>query len=121
MASITANWPKVRVTHVESGGVEEPQVGDTLAIRAQVDIDGIDPADLLVQVVSGRSPGETDFTVQSVATLSLDSHEAGKPAQYVGEIPLTRAGSFGYTVRVLPNNPLLATPAELGLVAGLAE
>ena len=119
--SIRANWPKVHVTHVESGGVEEPQVGDTLSIRAQVEIDGIDPSDLVVQIVSGRSPGDTDFTVQSVETLTFDSHEEGKPAQYVGEIPLTRAGSFGYTVRVLPNNPLLASPAELGLVAGLAE
>ncbi len=121
VSSITANWPKVHVTHVESGGVEEPQVGDTLSIRAQVEIDGISPDDLVVEVVSGRSPGDTDFTVQSVATLTFDSHDDGKPAQYVGEIPLTRAGSFGYTVRVLPNHPLLASPAELGLVAGLAE
>ena len=119
--AIRSNWPKIHVTHVESGGVEEPQVGDTLSIRAQVEIDGIDPSDLVVQIVSGRSPGDTDFTVQSVETLTCDSHEEGKPAQYVGEIPLTRAGSFGYTVRVLPNNPLLASPAELGLVAGLAE
>jgi starch phosphorylase len=121
VASISSNWHKVHVTHVESGGVEEPQVGDTLSIRAQVEIDGIAPSDLVVQIVSGRSPGDTDFTVQSVETLNFDSHEDGKPAQYVGEIPLTRAGSFGYTVRVLPNNPLLASPAELGLVAGLAE
>ena len=121
VSALSANWPKVHVTHVESGGVENPQVGDTLSIRAQVEIDGIAPDDLIVQVVSGRSPGETDFTVQSVATLAFDSKEDGKPAQYVGEIPLTRAGSFGYTVRVLPNNSLLASPAELGLVAGLAE
>ena len=26
------------------------------------------------------------------------------------------AGSVGYTVRVLPNNPMLASAAELGLV-----
>ena len=26
-------------------------------------------------------------------------------------------GSFGYTVRILPKNPHLASPAELGLVA----
>jgi glycogen phosphorylase len=32
-------------------------------------------------------------------------------------VPLERTGSFGYTVRVLPKNDLLATPAELGLIA----
>ena len=30
--------------------------------------------------------------------------------------PLPAAGAVGYTVRVLPRHPLLATDAELGLV-----
>jgi starch phosphorylase len=36
---------------------------------------------------------------------------------YEGPLTLDRTGSFGYTVRVLPSHPLLAGPAELGLVA----
>jgi starch phosphorylase len=86
-----------------------------------VDIDGINPNDLTVQVVSGRSPDDEEFAISSIAELQLESHSEGQHALYVGTIPLTRAGSFGYTVRVLPNNPLLASPLELGLVAGLAE
>jgi starch phosphorylase len=31
-------------------------------------------------------------------------------------VPLERPGAFGYTVRVLPQHPLLATEAELGVV-----
>jgi len=31
-------------------------------------------------------------------------------------VPLPFAGLTGYTVRVLPNHPLLASPAELGKV-----
>ena len=34
-----------------------------------------------------------------------------------GTVPLERAGSFGYTVRVTPRHALLANPAELGLIA----
>ena len=37
--------------------------------------------------------------------------------RYEGVVPLARTGAFGYAVRVLPKHPLLATPAELGLVA----
>ncbi|MDT4900122.1 MAG: glycogen phosphorylase, partial [Pseudonocardiales bacterium] len=37
--------------------------------------------------------------------------------RYEGEVPLDRTGGFGYTVRVLPNNDLLASPAELGVIA----
>jgi starch phosphorylase len=36
--------------------------------------------------------------------------------RYSGEVPLDQPGPFGYTVRVLPNHPLLDSRAELGLV-----
>jgi starch phosphorylase len=32
-------------------------------------------------------------------------------------VSFSRAGSFGYTVRVVPRNAALASSAELGLVA----
>ena len=36
--------------------------------------------------------------------------------RYSGELELAQPGPFGYTVRVLPQHPLLASRAELGLV-----
>jgi len=36
--------------------------------------------------------------------------------RYSGEVSLDQPGPFGYTVRVLPNHPLLDSRAELGLV-----
>jgi starch phosphorylase len=38
------------------------------------------------------------------------------PVRYSGELELAQPGPFGYTVRVLPLHPLLASRAELGLV-----
>ncbi|WP_448318149.1 hypothetical protein, partial [Streptomyces sp. CO7] len=40
---------------------------------------------------------------------------------YEGPLTLDRTGPFGYTVRVLPAHRLLASGAELGLVALPAE
>ena len=37
--------------------------------------------------------------------------------RYEGDLTLERAGSFGYTVRVLPRNELLASTAEMNLIA----
>ncbi len=36
--------------------------------------------------------------------------------RYAGDARLGRPGPFGYTVRVVPCHPLLASTAELGLV-----
>jgi starch phosphorylase len=37
--------------------------------------------------------------------------------RYEGQVPLARAGSYGYTVRVLPHNALLPGDTDLGLLA----
>jgi len=72
-----------------------------------------------VELVHGRArDGDELVDVHSVE-LVLDSMDAATPglANYAGSVPLARSGSFGYTVRVVPRNRLLASPAELGLIA----
>ncbi len=116
-ARVTAAWPNVHVTHVESGGVDAvPQVGDDLHLRATIDTGGLAPDDLAVEVVYGRARDGDRLEDVQHAPLTLAS-EPGAPVTFAGTVPLARAGSFGYTVRVVPQNPLLASPAELGLVA----
>ncbi|MGX5679953.1 alpha-glucan family phosphorylase [Schumannella luteola] len=114
---VTAAWPRVHVAHVESGGVDAvPQVGDELHLRASVELDGLSTSDVLVEVVYGRAH-ESD-RLDGVTHLELEPAEGdARPAVFAGTVPLARAGSFGYTVRVVPRNPLLASPAELGLIA----
>jgi starch phosphorylase len=53
-----------------------------------------------------------------MSLLPVDSTDVSDGAgRYEADIPLERTGSFGYTVRVLPKNPLLASEAELGVLA----
>jgi starch phosphorylase len=115
---VLQSWPLVRVLHVEGGGVgDAPAVGATLSIRATVNLGGLDAGDVTVQAVYGRVD-EHDVLHQP---LYLPLHpdgpgEDGMP-RYAGEVPLERAGSYGYTVRVLPHSALLPGDAELGLLA----
>ena len=117
-ARIIARWPRVRVLHVEGGGVgDAPAVGHSLVVRATVDLDGLEPSDLVVQAVYGRVD-ELDVLHRPVyIPLSpITPADDGMP-RYEGEVPLERAGSYGYTVRILPYSELLPGDAELGLLA----
>ncbi|MEY2850026.1 MAG: hypothetical protein RI885_2693 [Actinomycetota bacterium] len=117
-ARITEAWPLVTVTHVESGGVDAvPQVGDELHVRAHVQLDGLSPDDVAVEVVYGRAREGDSLENPHHVALMPDPPVAGAPVQFSGTVPLSRAGSFGYNVRVVPRHPLLAGPAELGLIA----
>ena len=51
------------------------------------------------------------------AELGLAETYEGGRYRFDGDVSLAHAGAFGYTVRVLPRHPLLASDAELGVVA----
>ena len=122
-ARVRQAWPTVRVEHVEAECPDEAQeLGSALALRVQVFLGPLEPDDVEVQVVSGRvdeSDGISDAAVLSLKPTGgpdLDGR-----TRFEGSLELNRTGPFGYTVRVLPAHPLLASPAELGLVALPAE
>jgi starch phosphorylase len=73
--------------------------------------------DVAVEVVYGRPDDADEIISPAYALLSADPVGfANGVARYSGEVSLDQPGPFGYTVRVLPNHPLLDSRAELGLV-----
>jgi glycogen phosphorylase len=116
--SVTSHWPEVSVLHVESqlSGAGDAQVGDTMTLRAEIALGGLDPSDVLVEAVFGRVDAEDRLVSGTAAPLAVGDATDGT-VRYEGEVPLETTGPFGYSVRVLPNNPLLASPAELGVIA----
>lgn len=114
---LRAAWPGVRVDHVESTGVSDsPQIGDEVLVKAFVSLGLLSPEDVEVQLAYGRvSPSDALTDVSFLPLTHGESYESGRH-RFDGVVRLRRTGPFGYTVRVLPRQPRLATPAELGLV-----
>ncbi|MBX6166588.1 MAG: alpha-glucan family phosphorylase [Thermobispora bispora] len=115
---VSRAWPGVRVEHVEgSGAGDTPELGTRLKITATVALGELSPEDVEVQAVYGRVGAHDELIRPDHVTLTMETiHDDGR-ARYAGVIPLDRTGAFGYTVRVVPSHPLLAAPAELGLIA----
>jgi starch phosphorylase len=114
---VQTRWSGVRVVHVEAGGAgDAPQVGTQLEVRATVDLAGLAPADVTVQAAYGRVD-ESD-QLRSPAYVALVPTEGGEDGlqRFEGRVPLERAGSFGYTVRVLPHSDRLPGDSDLGLL-----
>ena len=117
---VVAAWPQVAIEHVEAeaAGTTPQALGAALSVRVSVDLGELQPADVAVEVVYGRPDSEDEILEPAYATLALDAPAAanGGLTRFAGEVSLDRPGPFGYTVRVLPNHPLLDSRAELGLV-----
>jgi starch phosphorylase len=115
-AKLLEHWSGVRVAHVEATGVgETPEIGGGIDLRAEVELPGLTPSDVLVQAAFGRVDDADGL--HQVTTVPL-RHETtdGSRHWFSGTVPLTRTGAFGYTVRVLPHSANAAVPAELGVV-----
>ncbi|WP_353510619.1 alpha-glucan family phosphorylase [Intrasporangium sp.] len=115
-ARVRAAWPSVRVDHVEPSGLSDsPQIGDALHVSAYVDLGGLSPDDVEVQLVHGRVSDADELRETLAAPLQLVEGYDNGTYQFAGERSLTRTGSFGYNIRVVPQHPSLASAAELGL------
>lgn len=109
-------WPLVSIELVETDD-GEPSPGAKLTVRAGVALGELGPEDVTVEVVYGRAGNDDEIIDPVHSELMLEAHPGPESvAWYRGEAILGQPGPFGYTVRVLPRHPLIATPAELGLV-----
>ena len=110
-------WADVRVVHVEGAGVgDTPEVGNVLELRAVVDLAGLEPTDVTVQAVYGRVDEADELRAPSYAPLADAGVGDDGLRRFEGTVPLARAGSFGYSVRVLPHSASLPSDADLALV-----
>jgi starch phosphorylase len=88
-----------------------------LSVRVSVALGGLTTDDVVVEVVYGRPDDGDEIVAPAYALLAADPvGAAGGLVRYSGEVPLDQPGPFGYTVRLLPNHPLLDSRAERGLV-----
>ncbi|MDD4865998.1 MAG: glycosyltransferase family 1 protein [Mycobacterium sp.] len=111
-------WPHIAIADVDSTGLPDtPLLGSKLTLTATVRLGGLRPDEVTVQAVLGRvEAGDAlvdPLTVEMPHTGTAD----GGNEIFSTTTPLPVAGAVGYTVRVLPRHPMLASGSELGLVA----
>jgi starch phosphorylase len=115
-ARVRQGWSGVRIEHVEADGAE-PSLGAVLDVRVTAALGELSPADVCVEVVYGRLGDDDELVDPSSAILTADDSAQAPQTRFSGAVELGQPGPFGYTVRVLPSHPLLASQADLGLVA----
>ncbi|MFI1015490.1 alpha-glucan family phosphorylase [Streptomyces sp. NPDC020965] len=125
-ARVRASWPRVTVDHVEAleqtTADDSAELGATLGLRVRVALGELQPDDVEVQAVAGRvDPDDAIADARTTALKPTGGPDVEGRWVYEGPLSLDRTGSFGYTVRVLPAHELLASSADLGLVALPAE
>jgi starch phosphorylase len=118
-AKIRGAWPAVRLEHVESHGLGAGvTVGQNVTVQAYTALDGLALTDVAVQLLHGPVDGDGEVHRITVTPLALEESFEGGRHRFATTLKLEVPGPWGYAVRIVPHHPLLASDAELGLVAG---
>ena len=122
-------WPEFAVKDVqvqvkngqknEQLNLKQPKlkVGSQLCVKALVKLANVSPDDVSVELYHG--PIDPWGNIRDGSAVRMDYKEASEQEGehwFVGSMPCRKTGQRGLAVRVLPSNPDLVNPHELGLI-----
>jgi len=115
-ARVLAAWDGVKVLSVDTD-VEVANLGTDRAVGAVVELGSLTPDDVEVQLVHGLVGQGNELEHTAVTPMHRAGDGGGTATRYDGTFTCERAGRYGFTVRVVPAHPGLASPVELGRIA----
>jgi len=116
---VRERWPQVKirqVTHSSQvpGGLA---VGSRLKVEARVDLAGLEPNEVLVEIYHGLVNSRREFENGQRTPMSVSTRTKGERVNtFEGTISCDQSGLYGYSVRVMPKHPDLAEPRGMGLI-----
>jgi len=117
LAKVQECWGDVQVEAVENHTPSSLAVGQVVQARVRIRLGRLTPEDVLVELYQGLvdAGGELLEAIPS----AMEMVEQTAPGVYVFEakpVACSRSGLHGFTVRVLPYHPDLASPMMPGLI-----
>jgi starch phosphorylase len=112
---VMAGWRAVRITAVSSD-TGSAELATLRTVSVSVELGPLEPSDVAVQLLHGPVGQGDELVDTQVVTLAYQGEGGDGAALYEGSFACDVAGRYGYTVRVLPHHPDLASPVELGRV-----
>lgn len=102
-SNIERNWSKVSIISADDNvNNKSIRVGSPMKIRARVNLAGIVPEDVFVQVYAGYLNTKNVLSNEIFVNMKMVSKEQDGTYIYESEAPTKIVGHCGYTIRVVP-------------------
>lgn len=116
--NLLKNWNQVRFVNIkQENNKNEIEVNSKYKIAAEVDLGNLSASDVEVQIYFGKVDDlNRAYSNSFILMKNIGKMENSSIHKYRGEIECSKTGQFGYTLRILPKNPMLIYPFELGVI-----
>ena len=120
--NLLAHWNEVRFVNVDGLKNGEIKIGSKFKVKAEIYLGELTPNDVEVQAYFGKVDKVNEPHANKFVTMKyVSKNEETGNLLYEGVISCMTTGEFGYTLRVLPNHPLLISKFELGVIKWVNE
>ena len=114
---LAQQFPQVRIEKVQDNMDGASSVGVPVRVEATVLLGPITPRDVSVQLYHGLLDADGLLAGgDAVEMAPVGNADPQGRVQYTADMPCTRTGLAGYTVRVLPRHPAMPDAREMGLI-----
>jgi starch phosphorylase len=114
--TLRSRWGGIKIVGVHSAGDGHYKVGQSVQVEALVDLPGIKPDEVTVQLYCGPTSAAGNIEKPQTVVMQHSQEMAPNRHMFVGKIDCRTSGRQGFAVRILPGNVDLATPFEPGLI-----
>lgn len=121
---IERSWPQVQIIADKSmNQLKEFQLisGESVKISATVNLSGIDPSSVKVEVYYGNIGKNNNIDNPEVSEMHVEERLDANTCRYAAYVRLLDGGEYGYTFRVVPYHPDLINKFEMGLVRWVVQ
>jgi starch phosphorylase len=115
-ARVQSSWAGLKIVSVKADAPQELKVGDTLTVRAWLDLGQLTPDDVAVELYQGQLDADGEILWPNSIAMTPSDQVQGTQHEFVGEIHFRTSGRHGYTMRILPRHPDLGDPYRQGLI-----
>jgi starch phosphorylase len=113
---VRSAWPGVAVKDVVVESATEVAVGDPIKVSALVDLGGLTPDDVAVELYHGPTDGGHEVVRGAIVRMPAVGKAENGSWRFAGEIPTGESGAHAFAVRVLPYNATMTHPHETSLI-----
>ena len=115
--SLRNRWSSIQIVGVHTSGNGHFKVGESMQVEALVDLPGIQPNELAVQLYAGPVNARGEIEQPQAMVMTHDPKPlAPNRHMFIGKFECRISGRQGFAIRILPGAPDLATPFEPGLI-----
>lgn len=109
-------WYDIKIEDIDIAEPGDLQVNQTIPVKARINLAGVTANDVEVQLYQGAIDASGQIVNGVPVVMDFQGKDNSGLGIYTANVTYTSSGLQGLSLRVLPHNPLLSNPYEMGLI-----